>query len=179
MIRTALINTEAMRSNTLDAMQGGCPLLCQDLARVVTNSGEREAGAAWLTKFVAEFLQSQGQEYDGWAAFDFAIFDLENIEKLWPCFQLSCELQPIQDELTLPRIAEFLVRRLPSVWLGRSYYPREPVTQCVALADNIDSLTGLFTAGVTVTGSKDPYALRRHATRILRRICAPTLGDFA
>ncbi len=41
--------------------------------------------------------------------------------------------------------------------------PRGDVGSLVALADRLDSLTGLFGLGLVPTGSKDPYALRRAA----------------
>ncbi len=40
----------------------------------------------------------------------------------------------------------------------------------VALADKIETLTGLFGIGQLPTGDKDPYALRRHALGVLRMI---------
>jgi glycyl-tRNA synthetase beta chain len=46
-----------------------------------------------------------------------------------------------------------------------------PTTQagiCVALADRIDSLVGLFGLGQIPTGSKDPFALRRASLGIMR-----------
>jgi glycyl-tRNA synthetase beta chain len=46
-----------------------------------------------------------------------------------------------------------------------------PTTQagiCVALADRIDSLVGLFGLGQIPTGSKDPFALRRASLGVLR-----------
>ena len=39
---------------------------------------------------------------------------------------------------------------------------------CVALADRLDSLTGLFAINKTPTGDKDPFALRRQALGVLR-----------
>lgn len=46
--------------------------------------------------------------------------------------------------------------------------PVSPEAQAVALADKIDSFVGLFGAGETPTGDKDPYGLRRAALSILR-----------
>jgi glycyl-tRNA synthetase beta chain len=46
-----------------------------------------------------------------------------------------------------------------------------PATQagiCIALADRIDSLVGLFGLGQIPTGSKDPFALRRASLGVLR-----------
>ena len=48
--------------------------------------------------------------------------------------------------------------------------PESALGACIALADKIDSLVGCFCAGLAPTGSRDPYALRRHTLGILR-IC--------
>jgi len=48
---------------------------------------------------------------------------------------------------------------------------RLPVTRlgaCVALADKLEALVGLFGAGERPTGDRDPFALRRHALGLLR-----------
>jgi len=46
--------------------------------------------------------------------------------------------------------------------------PSEPVSICLALADKIDALVGLFGADEKPTGSKDPFALRRAALGSIR-----------
>ena len=46
--------------------------------------------------------------------------------------------------------------------------PRSLVGVCVALADKLETLVGLFGIGSLPTGDKDPYALRRHALGVLR-----------
>ena len=46
--------------------------------------------------------------------------------------------------------------------------PRGDVGAVVALADRLDTLTGLFGLGLVPTGSKDPYALRRAALGVVR-----------
>lgn len=56
------------------------------------------------------------------------------------------------------------------------YYPKQSggatpsslTGQAVALADKIDTLCGIFSAGLIPTGDKDPYALRRAAIGVLR-----------
>ena len=48
--------------------------------------------------------------------------------------------------------------------------PTQPIAICVALADKIDTLVGMFAIGEKPTGSKDPYALRRAALGIIRII---------
>jgi len=46
--------------------------------------------------------------------------------------------------------------------------PSTPVGTCVALADKLETLAGLFGIGEKPTGERDPYALRRHALGVLR-----------
>jgi glycyl-tRNA synthetase beta chain len=46
--------------------------------------------------------------------------------------------------------------------------PASLTGQVVALADKIDTLTGIFSAGLIPTGDKDPYGLRRAALGVLR-----------
>lgn len=48
--------------------------------------------------------------------------------------------------------------------------PTAPASICVALADKLDTLVGMFAIGEKPTGSKDPFALRRAALGILRII---------
>jgi glycyl-tRNA synthetase beta chain len=45
--------------------------------------------------------------------------------------------------------------------------PTAPVTVAVALADKLDILAQFFVEGLTPTGSKDPFALRRQALAVL------------
>ena len=46
--------------------------------------------------------------------------------------------------------------------------PRNPVGICVALADKLETLLGMFVIGEKPTGDKDPFALRRHALGVIR-----------
>lgn len=48
--------------------------------------------------------------------------------------------------------------------------PRGRVGTIVALADKLETLTGLFGIGQTPTGDKDPFALRRHALGLIRML---------
>ena len=48
--------------------------------------------------------------------------------------------------------------------------PATPVGTCVALADKLETLVGLFGIGEKPTGDKDPFALRRHAIGVLRML---------
>ena len=46
--------------------------------------------------------------------------------------------------------------------------PEHAVAQCVALADRLDSLVGIFGIGQKPSGVKDPFALRRAALSVVR-----------
>ncbi|MEP5765902.1 MAG: glycine--tRNA ligase subunit beta [Halieaceae bacterium] len=46
--------------------------------------------------------------------------------------------------------------------------PQGPVATCLALADRLDTLVGIFGIGQAPTGSKDPFALRRASLGVLR-----------
>ena len=46
--------------------------------------------------------------------------------------------------------------------------PRNQVGICVALADKLETLVGMFGIGNIPTGDKDPFALRRHALGVVR-----------
>lgn len=46
--------------------------------------------------------------------------------------------------------------------------PTSPLGRCVAVADKLDSLVGIFGIGSAPTGDRDPYALRRAAIGLLR-----------
>jgi len=48
--------------------------------------------------------------------------------------------------------------------------PSDMVASCVALADKLDTLVGLFAIGQPPSGSRDPFALRRQAIGVIR-IC--------
>jgi glycyl-tRNA synthetase beta chain len=48
--------------------------------------------------------------------------------------------------------------------------PRNMVGICVALADKLETLVGMFGIGQIPTGDKDPFALRRHAFGVIRML---------
>lgn len=53
--------------------------------------------------------------------------------------------------------------------------PSTPEGLCVAIADKVDSIVGIYGIGNKPTGSKDPYALKRAALGLLRMIIEPKL----
>ena len=54
--------------------------------------------------------------------------------------------------------------------------PRSEVGLCVALADKLETLVGLFGIGEKPTGDKDPFALRRHALGVIRMLSEKQLA---
>lgn len=54
--------------------------------------------------------------------------------------------------------------------------PDDAVAKCVAVADRIDTLVGIFAIGAAPTGDKDPYALRRAALGTLRILIEGEVG---
>ncbi|MBP9735035.1 MAG: glycine--tRNA ligase subunit beta [Rhodoferax sp.] len=54
--------------------------------------------------------------------------------------------------------------------------PRNTVGLVVALADKLETLTGMFGIGNTPTGDKDPFALRRHALGVIRMLVERNLA---
>ncbi len=48
--------------------------------------------------------------------------------------------------------------------------PADEVGLCLALADKLETLSGLFGIGQQPSGDKDPYALRRHALGVVRML---------
>ncbi|WP_126443718.1 glycine--tRNA ligase subunit beta [Sulfuricystis multivorans] len=54
--------------------------------------------------------------------------------------------------------------------------PRNDVGLCVALADKLETLVGLFGIDEKPTGDKDPFALRRHALGVLRMLIEKELA---
>jgi len=53
--------------------------------------------------------------------------------------------------------------------------PHNDVGVCVALADKLETLAGMFGIGQLPTGDKDPFALRRHALGVLRILIEKSL----
>ena len=54
--------------------------------------------------------------------------------------------------------------------------PRNMVGICVALADKLETLVGMFGIGQIPTGDKDPFALRRHALGVIRMLVEKNLS---
>jgi glycyl-tRNA synthetase beta chain len=69
--------------------------------------------------------------------------------------------------------SEIVSQAIKEQYLPRSIEGELPRTiggQVLSLADRLDSLAAFFHVGLVPTGSQDPFALRRHATAIVRII---------
>ena len=53
---------------------------------------------------------------------------------------------------------------------GDEDFPANATGTVLSLADKLDSLAGMFSAGVVPTGSRDPFALRRQAMGVVRML---------
>jgi len=54
--------------------------------------------------------------------------------------------------------------------------PEEVVAICIALADKLDTLTGIFGIGLAPSGDKDPFGLRRAALGVVRILAEKSLA---
>ncbi len=54
--------------------------------------------------------------------------------------------------------------------------PEEAVAICIALADKLDTLTGIFGIGLAPSGDKDPFGLRRAALGVVRILAEKSLA---
>ncbi|QYZ66073.1 MAG: hypothetical protein OI74_12280 [Gammaproteobacteria bacterium (ex Lamellibrachia satsuma)] len=64
-----------------------------------------------------------------------------------------------------------VAQAMEEVYMPRHAGDRLPETDCgraIAIADRLDTLTGIFAIGQKPTGAKDPYGLRRAALGVLR-----------
>ena len=68
-----------------------------------------------------------------------------------------------------PIVAQAILEHYQPRYAGDNL-PSTPVSIAVALADKLETLSGLFGIGQMPTGDKDPFALRRHALGVLRMI---------
>ncbi len=54
--------------------------------------------------------------------------------------------------------------------------PKHPIAVCVALADKLDTLVGIYGIGLVPTGEKDPFGLRRAALGVVRILAEKSLA---
>ncbi len=70
-----------------------------------------------------------------------------------------------------PGVAEAIVDHYRPRFAGDDL-PRSLAGRIVAIADKLDTIAGIFAAGMAPTGSADPYALRRSAIGVLQMLLA-------
>ena len=54
--------------------------------------------------------------------------------------------------------------------------PKQPIAICVALAEKLDTLVGIYGIGLVPTGEKDPFGLRRAALGVVRILVEKSLA---
>jgi glycyl-tRNA synthetase beta chain len=54
--------------------------------------------------------------------------------------------------------------------------PKQPIAVCVALAEKLDTLVGIYGIGLVPTGEKDPFGLRRAALGVVRILVEKSLA---
>ncbi len=120
-------------------------LLAGKIARLLKVDAAQAERAAWLAKadlvtgMVGEFPELQGIMGRYYAQHD-------------------AEPAAVADAIADHYLPRFAGDRLPE----------HPVSCAVALADKLETLTGLFGIGQLPTGDRDPFALRRHALGVIR-----------
>ena len=118
----------------------------QDELRQVCDRAASLSKADLLTGIVGEFPELQGI-----MGGEYALHDGES----------TAVAQAIREQY-LPKAIE---GELPKTLAG----------QIISLADRLDSIAAFFHVGIVPTGSEDPFALRRHATAIVRIILEANL----
>lgn len=126
------------KSQRIAKLAGQLGKLTNVSAKLCENAG-RLCKADLLTEMVFEFPELQGIMGNYYAHHD------------GEPFEVSTAIQ----ESYLPRFAKDVL-------------PETPVGICVALADRLDTLIGIFGIGQLPSGDKDPFGLRRQALAILR-----------
>lgn len=126
-----------------------------DLSRSVGNGDNDHAAATryWLTIC--------GASDNPWPAWDANIYALERIGECWPVMRHAADILLAQD--VLPRLARFVCDRWQAAMDEGSGWAGQGITRAVVLAERAHDLVGLMHAGVKLTGSADPFALRRMA----------------
>ncbi len=124
---------------------GRIQLLAGKIARLIGADPLLAERAAWLAKadlltgMVGEFPELQGVMGRYYALHD-------------------AEPALVADAIAEHYLPRFAGDRLPD----------SAVACCVALADKLDTLIGIFGVGAIPTGDKDPFGLRRHALGVIR-----------
>ncbi|GAF61897.1 LOW QUALITY PROTEIN: glycyl-tRNA synthetase beta chain [Psychrobacter sp. JCM 18903] len=132
---------------------------------------EKSERIAKLAAFIAALMQQQGQQIDIDETVRAGILSKADLASSlvgeYP------ELQGIAGTYyaRLNNEPEAVAASLEEQYLPKfsgDVLPQTPIGICLALADRLDTLVGIFAIGQAPTGSKDPFSLRRSAIGILR-----------
>ena len=132
---------------------------------------EKSERIAKLAAFIAALMQQQGQQIDIDETVRAGILSKADLASSlvgeYP------ELQGIAGTYyaRLNNEPEAVAASLEEQYLPKfsgDILPKTAVGICLALADRLDTLVGIFAIGQAPTGSKDPFSLRRSAIGILR-----------
>ncbi|WP_413519324.1 glycine--tRNA ligase subunit beta [Psychrobacter glacincola] len=132
---------------------------------------EKSERMAKLAAFIAALMQQQGQQIDIDETVRAGILSKADLASSlvgeYP------ELQGIAGTYyaRLNNEPEAVAAGLEEQYLPKfsgDVLPKTAVGICLALADRLDTLVGIFAIGQAPTGSKDPFSLRRSAIGILR-----------
>ena len=132
---------------------------------------EKSERIAKLAAFIGALMQQQGQQIDIDETVRAAILSKADLASSlvgeYP------ELQGIAGTYyaRLNNEPEAVAASLEEQYLPKfsgDILPQTPIGICLALADRLDTLVGIFAIDQAPTGSKDPFSLRRSAIGILR-----------
>lgn len=132
---------------------------------------EKSERIAKLAAFIAALMQQQGQQIDIDETVRAGILSKADLASSlvgeYP------ELQGIAGTYyaRLNNEPEAVAASLEEQYLPKfsgDVLPQTPIGICLALADRLDTLVGIFAIDQAPTGSKDPFSLRRSAIGILR-----------
>ncbi|WP_182406962.1 glycine--tRNA ligase subunit beta [Psychrobacter sp. GP33] len=132
---------------------------------------EKSARIAKLATFIATLLQEQGQQVNIDETARAAMLSKADLAS-----SLVSEYPDLQGiagtyYARLNGEPEAVAASLEEQYLPKfsgDALPKTPIGICLALADRLDTLVGIFAIGQPPTGSKDPFSLRRSAIGILR-----------
>lgn len=132
---------------------------------------EKSERIAKLAAFIATLMQQQGRDINVDETVRAAILSKADLAS-----SLVCEYPELQGiagtyYARLNDEPEAVAASLQEQYLPKfsgDVLPQTPIGICLALADRLDTLVGIFAIDQAPTGSKDPFSLRRSAIGILR-----------
>ncbi len=132
---------------------------------------EKSERIAKLAAFIAALMQQQGQQIDIDETVRAGILSKADLAS--SLVGEYTELQGIAGTYyaRLNNEPEAVAASLEEQYLPKfsgDVLPQTPIGICLALADRLDTLVGIFAIDQAPTGSKDPFSLRRSAIGILR-----------